>query len=69
MMCARSDGPGAAGALLGHPATAGSPTSTTVRSKPANLPASSAVVTATRGPASATMNSTRAPGSAGSIGR
>ncbi|CAM3509589.1 hypothetical protein MYCO108962_23540 [Mycobacterium colombiense] len=69
MMWARSVGAGAGGAVLGRVATAGSATSTTVRSKPSNLSASSAVVTAAVGPASVSMNSTRVAGSAGSIGR
>ncbi|BCZ24641.1 hypothetical protein MTY59_44960 [Mycobacterium senriense] len=69
MMWARSEGAGAGGAVLGCVATAGWATSMTIRSKPSNLPARSAVVTAAIGAASVSMNSTRVAGSAGSIGR
>ncbi|BCP05286.1 hypothetical protein MINTM019_27420 [Mycobacterium paraintracellulare] len=62
-------GAGAGGGVLGWAATAGSAMSTTIRSKPSNLSARSAVVTAAIGAASVSMNSTRAAGSAGSIGR
>ncbi|CPU64124.1 Uncharacterised protein [Mycobacteroides abscessus] len=50
-------------------AIAGSCTSITSSPKPLKRSASAAVVTTAIGPASETMNSTRAPGRAGSIGR
>ena len=69
MMWARSSGDGAGNAVLGWPSVPGSSTSTTARPRPSSRERKPAVVTAAIGAASTSMNSTRASGTAGSIGR
>ena len=68
-MWAMSSGAGAGNAVLGWVSMQGSSMSMTVRSHPCSRPACAVVVTAATGAASATMNSMRAAGTAGSIGR
>jgi hypothetical protein len=60
---------GAGGAVLGCVSTARSSTSMTATPNPSSRSASAVVVTAAIGVVSASMNSIRAAGSAGSIGR
>ena len=64
-----SSAAGAGNAVLGWLSMRGSSTSMTSRSHPSSRSASPAVVTAAIGAASAIMNSIRAAGTAGSIGR
>ena len=68
-MWAISSGAGAGNAVLGWLSIPGSSTSTTARSHPSSRDRSPAVVIAAIGAASASMNSIRAAGTAGSIGR
>ena len=69
MRYAMSSAAGAGNAVLGWVSTAGSSTSMTSRSRPSSRDRSSAVVIAAIGAASASTNSIRAAGTAGSIGR
>ncbi|OBJ40535.1 hypothetical protein A5621_10660 [Mycobacterium colombiense] len=69
MMCATCSGAGAGRAVRGWRATARSLMSMTIRSWALSLSASAATVTAAIGAVSVSMNSMRAAGSAGSIGR
>src|ERR1700744_59788 len=68
MTCATSSGPGSGSAVDDSPSITGSPTSRTRTPKPANRSANSAVLNATTGAVSASMNSTRDNGSPASIG-
>jgi hypothetical protein len=60
---------GIGSAVLGWASSAGSSTSMTVGLQPSSRPRRPAVVTTATGSASASRNSIRAAGSAGSIGR
>ena len=69
MRYATSSAAGAGSAVLGWVSTAGPLISMTARSRPSSRDRRPAVVTTADGAASASMNSTRGSGSAGSIGR
>ncbi|CAM3224207.1 hypothetical protein MYSI104531_24555 [Mycobacterium simiae] len=68
-MCAMSSGAGPGGATAGWVARAGSSMATTATPCPSSRDRSSVVVSAAIGAASASMNSIRAAGCAGSMGR